>query len=168
MRPASITRTGLVLVAALLLAACGGPDATDTTEGAPGQPEQADAPAAAPGDAPSTVDREEAPGLDTSLPIYPGSVRIRYWEPSETSFIVTYVAGAPMDEVIAFYIDEIGSMPGVFHSEFPMGDGDYEFFLEGGEPLPDHPQQDSVFVLTLWDKGDTTEIQVMASVDFLE
>lgn len=172
----SVTRVGLVLGAAMLLAACGVPDLTEIAERAVDAIEEADEPDEAGGAAAGAAEIEERPGRDTTLPIYPDAVRVNFGELTDTAFIVFYVSHDPLEDVIDFYVREIGDRGGVSHYRGAMGDGDYEFIFgeAAGDiiPLADHPGQNSTFILTLEARKEgtvgATEIRVMGSVDFFE
>lgn len=105
----------------MLLAACGVPDLTEIAERAVDAIEEADEPDEAGGAAAGAAEIEERPGRDTTLPIYPDAVRVNFGELTDTAFIVFYVSHDPLEDVIDFYVREIGDRGGVSHYRGAMG-----------------------------------------------
>jgi len=72
---------------------------------------------------------EEVAGKDTTLALYPGSVRV-YFEEDEEFFMIRYWVPAPLEDVISFYKEQY---PGVYQFEGAYADGEYTIHQENAD-----------------------------------
>lgn len=71
---------------------------------------------------------EEVPGRDTTLALYPRSVRFSFEESEDNVFLIQYWVPASLEDVIDFYKEQY---PEVYQFEGGYADGEYTFYYDG-------------------------------------
>jgi hypothetical protein len=105
---------------------------------------------------------EEVDGKDPELPVYPGSIRIYYSELTPDTFVVDYIAPAPLGAVIEYYQEQFTGWEDILAGEDTDGGG-YTFETSGAE------SPDKAFIITLDQQGqDKTLIILMAAAGYFE
>ncbi len=109
---------------------------------------------------PEPTPDQEVEGRDPDLPLYPGAIRVSYFEVGDDSAIVSYVVDAPLDDVVAFYQQEFADWDDVNAWEGAHGDGQFTF-----ENLED----DAGFIMTLdSENDDTTTVDIIANMPLFD
>lgn len=106
---------------------------------------------------------EEVPGRDTTLALYPGSVRF-YFEESEDSFLIQYWVPASLEDVINFYKEEY---PNIYQFEGAYADGEYTFHHDGRKDSGEI--ETFVIEIDSYNKNRETEsmVNIQGTLDFL-
>ena len=82
-------------------------------------------------------------GKNTTLPVYPGSARIDFYEMGSDVYVDIYKTSDSLEAVINYFRNEFADWEGVSESEGAYGEGDYTFEINYAD------EKEKNFILTL-------------------